>query len=211
VAISISLLVLVVATAASAPADRPPDLFDDLYVRLQPQLASFHTVRARFVETTTSTLLTRPLVAGGVLRASRPSKLRLDYDGPEPRTLIVNERQLVLEGRSRGEHVIRDISQIQKRVQKYFVTKGPEQLRRQFDIRAAVDPKVSGTWQIEMVPKRRQIEEGLTLLQIWIDQRTEFMAKMRMVFAGGDSKVIALEDVQLNPPLDQTIFEAEAR
>ena len=199
------LLLFALIGLAAVPA--PADLFDELFARVAPSDRAIATVRARFIETTTSALLREPLVARGTLSAERPAKLRLDYDTPERRTLIADEHQLVLDWPARGEHTVRDITQIQQRVQKYFVAKDPAQLRSHFDIRASVDATLAGTWRVEMTPRRKQIREGLTGLQIWIDQRTLFMRQMRMDFASGDTKTFALEDVQLNPALPKSLFD----
>jgi len=200
-------VLLLFALAGLAAGRLPADLFDELFAKAAPIDASMKTVRARFVETTTSALLKEPLVARGTLSAERPARLRLDYDVPEKRTLIVDERQLVMDWPSRGEHTVRDITQVQERVKKYFTARDPAQLRSHFDITAVVDSALTGTWRIEMVPRRKQIREGLSGLQIWIDQRTFFMRQMKMDFASGESKTFALEDVQLNAPLPQGVFE----
>ena len=65
----------------------------------------------------------------------------------------------------------------------------------------------TGTWRVDMVPRRKQIREGLSGLQIWIDQRSLFMRQMRMDFASGESKTFSLEDVQLNAPLPKGLFD----
>ncbi len=199
--------VLLLLALAGVAAGRAPDLFDELFAKTAPIDASMKTVRARFVETTTSALLKDPLVARGSLSAERPARLRLDYDVPEKRTLIVDEHQLVMDWPSRGEHTVRDITQAQDRVKKYFVAKDPAQLRSHFDINAVVDAANAGTWRVDMVPKRKQIREGLSGLQIWIDQRTLFMRQLKMDFASGESKTFALEDVQLNAPLPKGVFD----
>jgi len=201
------LPVVLLSALAGLAAGRAPDLFDELFAKAAPIDASMKTVRARFVETTTSALLKAPLVARGSLSAERPARLRLDYDAPEKRTLIVDEHQLVMDWPSRGEHTVRDITQAQERVKKYFAGKDPAQLRSHFDINAVVDPAIAGTWRVDMVPRRKQIREGLSGLQIWIDQRTLFMRQMKMDFAGGESKTFALEDVQLNAPLPKGLFD----
>jgi outer membrane lipoprotein-sorting protein len=199
-------VVLVFALVGIA-AGRAPDLFDELFAKAAPVDASMKTVRARFVETTTSALLKDPLVARGTLSAERPARLRLDYETPEKRTLIVDEYQLVMDWPSRSEHTVRDITQVQERVKKYFGARDPAQLRSHFEISAMVDPAVAGTWRVDMLPKRKQIREGLSGLQIWIDQRTLFMRQLEMNFASGESKTFALEDVQLNAPLPKGVFD----
>src|SRR5215208_4288423 len=75
-------------SAGANPLQR--DLFDDIYARGRGIETSLKTVTARFTETTTSSLLTRPLVAHGTLAVQRPSKIVLHYDEPEVRTMLID-------------------------------------------------------------------------------------------------------------------------
>jgi outer membrane lipoprotein-sorting protein len=59
-----------------------------------------------------------------------------------------------------------------------------------------------------MVPKRKQIRQGLERLELWIDTDRSLLVEMLMTFAGGDSKRIVLEDIEVNVPLDDGLFRA---
>ena len=84
---------------------------------------------------------------------------------------------------------------MQSRIQKYFVDGDPEELRKSFDITVTDAEKRAGADHIVLVPKRKQIREGLTLLDLWIDHSSLLLAAMRMTFAGGETKLMTLEDV----------------
>ena len=58
-----------------------------------------------------------------------------------------------------------------------------------------------------MVPKRKQIKEGLERLELWIDRESLLLVQMQMAFAGGDSKTIRLEDTTVNVPVTDKTFE----
>ena len=67
---SLLLLVVMSATVAAqraSPAQAKTDLFDEIYQRGRGIDSTLKTLTARFTETTTSSLLTRPLVARGTL------------------------------------------------------------------------------------------------------------------------------------------------
>jgi outer membrane lipoprotein-sorting protein len=185
--------VMLLLTGAARP---PADLFDDIYTRGQRQNGAVSSVRARFVETSTSTLLRQPIVARGTLVAEMPSRLRLDYTDPAGRVVIVDERRLTLISPG-ADKVVRDITTAQRRAQKYFLNKTPDELRRHFTVRAFRDPQVPGTYQVEMIPTRKQIAEGLRELRIWVDDETLFLSRLHMVFATGDTKTFELDSVRL--------------
>jgi len=200
----IAALMLLLAGAA-APA---PDLFDDIYARGQARNGDVKTVHASFTETTTSTLLRDPIVARGTLVAEMPARLRLDYTAPDRRTVIVTERELRITATAATPAIVRDITTAQGRVKKYFVDKSPAELRKHFTVRAFVDSAVPGTYQVEMIPTRKQIKEGLSELRIWVDEETLFLRRMRMTFASGDTKTFVLGKVQLDQPIAPGTFEA---
>jgi outer membrane lipoprotein-sorting protein len=190
-----------IAVTAVAHASAPADLFDDIYRRGQPMEQSIKTIRARFTETTTSSLLKDPLVAEGTLLAVRPSDILLTYAKPEKKLLRIDAKTLLFVWPDKKLRQAQDIRESQARVQKYFVDKSPDELRRHFAITAVVDPAKPGTWRIEMIPKRKQIQQGVTKIELWISERTSILSTMVLTFASGDTKTMAFTDIEINPPV----------
>ena len=189
-------------TFQAAPAAvEAPDLFDDIYRRGQPLEQSIRTIRARFTETTTSSLLLKPLVAEGTLIVVRPSDILLWYISPERRYLRLDATSLLFVWPDRQLRERKDIREAQARVQKYFVNKTPDELRQHFTIRTSEDRGRAGTWRIEMVPKRKQIQQGLARLELWVRQDTLMLSAMTMVFPNGDTKTMTFSDVVVNDPV----------
>jgi outer membrane lipoprotein-sorting protein len=162
-------LALAIASASAFVAPVPQTAakeptFDELYRRGQAANAGLKTLTARFTETTTSSLLTRPLVERGTLAVQRPSTVVLNYAVPDARTVLIDGERLILSWPERGIHQERNIRQIQGRVQKYFVDSEPDELRQSFDITISDAEKHAGTDHIVLMSKRPQIREGLTRL-----------------------------------------------
>ncbi len=195
------LAALAIAASATVRASAPADLFDDIYRRGQPMEQSIKTIRAHFTETTTSSLLVKPVVAEGTLLAVRPSDILLDYTKPEKKLLRIDATTLRFVWPDRKLHESRDIRESQARVQKYFVDKTPDELRKHFAITATEDRARPGTWRLEMVPKRKQIQQGVTKIELWIDQRSTMLSTMTLTFAGGDTKTMAFTNVEVNAPI----------
>ncbi len=186
-----------------------PDLFDEIYARGRGVETSLKTVTARFTETTTSSLLSRPLVARGTLVVERPSRIVLRYTDPEPRTVLIDHDQLTIAWPSRGVHQQSDIAAAQRRIEKYFLDKSPDELRRNFTITAAEADDRAGTWRITMVPSRKQIQQGLVRLELWIDRTSMLLSAMRMTFPNADTKLMVFENVVVNGPIDPKVFAAD--
>jgi outer membrane lipoprotein-sorting protein len=208
---SFVVCVLAVIAVTELPAQRSPagsTTFDELYRRGQLANAGLKTLTAHFTETTTSALLTRPLVEQGTLAVERPAKVILNYTVPDTRTVLIDGDRLVLSWPGRNINQTKNIKQVQSRVQKYFVDSSPAELRKSFDIDVIDTERRAGTDHISLLPKRKQIREGLTRLDLWVDQRTQLLAAMRMTFANGDAKLMTLDNVVPNAVLNPTTFAA---
>jgi outer membrane lipoprotein-sorting protein len=204
-----AFVLLQLFTAAALVAAQTPaakDSFDALFARTLEKRQSIHSIRARFTETTTSSLLEKPLVSHGTVLAAPPLRVLMTYTDPERRMIAIDAKSLVVAWPDRHERETIDISQTQKRIDQYFTHASIGQLRSMFEITAASDPAIRGTDRLDMRPKRKQIKEGLERLEIWIDRETLLMVQLQMTFPGGDRKTIRLDDVAVNVPVTDDMF-----
>jgi outer membrane lipoprotein-sorting protein len=202
-----ALLHLVAAVGlVASQATAPGDLFDQLFARTLAKRQSIQSIGARFTETTTSTLLEKPLVSHGTVIAAPPSHVLMTYTDPQRRVIAIDSKSLVVVWPDRRERETIDISQTQKRIDQYFTQATLGQLRSMFEISAQHDSVIRETDRVDMRPKRRQIKEGLERLELWIDRESLLLVQMQMTFPGGDKKTIRLEDVAVNVPVTDETF-----
>jgi outer membrane lipoprotein-sorting protein len=202
-----AVLLLFVRAAAVAPLAR--DSFDDLYERGRRANAAMKTLTAHFTETTTSSLLTRPLVSRGTLAVERPARVVLRYTDAESRVVLIDGNRMTLWWPSRNIRQVTDIGTAQGRVQKYFVNGTAAELRGQFDIEEHDGSDRPGTYHVTMVPKRKQIREALARLDLWVNRSSMLLDAMRMTFANGDTKTMAFDEVMPNAPIEAGTFAIE--
>jgi outer membrane lipoprotein-sorting protein len=205
----VGLAVAAVGWSFPAGGDPAQDYFDQLHRRIGAAESQRKTVRARFTETTTSSLLTKPVVRHGTLLGAKPDRVVITYAAPEPKTIVMNGPRLFvirpnLPEKERVETL--DITEIVKKVNHYFTNASPDELRRAFAIRALPDLNSPGGSQIDLVPKRKQIKQGLERLQIWVSADA-MLAQFQMTFAGGDTEVVKLEGIELNVPIPPGAFD----
>jgi len=194
------------ATLVSSQAPATKDLFDQLFARTLEKRQSIHSIRGRFTETTTSSLLEKPLVSHGTVIATPPSRVLMTYTDPERRMIAIDSKWLVVVWPDRREREKIDISRTQKRIDQYFAQATIGQLRSMFEITAEPDSVIRETDRVDMRPKRKQIREGLEGLEIWIDRESLLLVQLRMTFPGGDKKTIRLDDVTINVPVTDETF-----
>lgn len=203
----VTALAFVVAAAAAAQAVHGADLFDEIFKQGQQKNGAMKTLTASFVETTTSALLVKPLIARGTVAVERPGRVSLRYTDPDARTVLIDGDTMTVKWPSRSLEQAKDIGATQKRIQKYFVDSSPSELRSHFTVTARDADDRPGNYAVLMVPKRKQIQEGLTKLELWIDKGTLLMSAMRMTFPNGDTKLMTFTDVKANVPLDPSLFK----
>ena len=190
--------------ASGAPLDPSVRSFDQLYEEGQRRNAAMKTLTARFTETTTSSLLVRPLVARGIVLVERPARVALRYSDPDDRVIVIDDRTLTS---SWPTTRTLNIATAMSRVQKQFVDGSAADLRREFEIDDRQTLARPDSYHVSMTPKRRQIREALTKLDLWVDRESLLLSTMRMTFASGDTKTMTFEDVVANAPLPPGAFE----
>ena len=199
----LSVLLLSVTTRAIAP----PDTFDELYARGQKANAAIKTLTARFTETTTSSLLTRPMIARGRLAVERPSRVVMRYTDPDARVVLIDGNRMTMAWPGKNLTRVTDIGTAQGRVQTYFDNGTAADLRRQFEIddhsSAGDRPEL---YFVTMVPKRKQIRASLAQLDLRVNRSSLLLHSMKMTFANGDTKTMIFEDVVPNAPLEPGSF-----
>jgi|KBSMisStaDraftv2_1062788.scaffolds.fasta_scaffold710179_2 outer membrane lipoprotein-sorting protein len=204
----VSVLVFVLVCGGAAIVARPlaqpaAKNFDQLYEEGQKRNASIKTLTARFTETTTSSLLTRPLVARGTVAVERPSRVMLRYSEPDTRLLLIDDKTLTTTWPTRQ---VLDIGVAMGRVQKQFVNGSIANLRHEFvlDERRLFD--TPGAYFLSMEPKRKQIREALARLDLWVDRDSLFLKSIQMTFPGGETKTMNFEDIVPNAVLPPNAF-----
>jgi outer membrane lipoprotein-sorting protein len=198
----------IVASVVCATA-RAADLFTEIYNRGVEKQRSMRSIRARFTETTSSTLLVRPLVAHGTIVAALPARVLMTYTDPERKIVAIDRKTLTVTWPDRRERQQIDITDVQKRIDQYFTHASIDDLRSMFEITAAADPARPGRDLVDMRPRRKQIQQGLQRLELWIDSRGDLLTDMRLTFASGDRKTVALDDIETNVPVSDETFRVE--
>jgi len=199
-------VILLTSVLGATSATRARDLFDELHARGQKQNAGLKTLTASFVETSTSSLLTTPLVARGTVIVERPARVALRYTDPDARVVLIDGDRMTMSWPSAGLRSVKDIAASQRRIRSYFVESSPDELRSHFQISVGDADDRPGTYLMTMVPRRKQILEGMTRLELWLDRTSLLLAAMRMTFPGGDTKVMTFTDVKPNATIDPAWF-----
>lgn len=197
---------MVVLTAHGGSSPQSPDLFDEIYSRGQNIERTLKTVRAEFTEISHSRLLAKPLISRGVLAVERPGRIVLRYLEPETRVVLIAGDLLTLSWPSRTIYQQSNVGTAQRRIEKYFAGRSPAELREHFAIAATVDKDQPKMWRVTLVPKRKQLKEAVTRIDLWITQDAVVLSSIKMEFLNGDTKLMTFGGIVLNNPIDAAMF-----
>ena len=199
---------MVLALTAPLGAGQATPSFDQLYAQGQAANKGLKTLTARFVETTSNALLRadRPIVARGLLFVERPARVTLQYTDPPDQRIVIDGKWMTTTARGVSRKM--DIGASQDRVQKYFVQSDAGELRRVFDIDLRDRSARPGTHEVVMLPKRKQIKEALSKLELWVGDDNGLLKAMRMTFANGDTKLMEFDTIVPNAPIDPSVFKS---
>src|SRR3989442_12642922 len=84
------------ASLITAQASRSDDLFAQIFGRTMAKRETIHSIRARFTETTVSSLLEKPMVSHGTVIAAPPTRVLMTYTHPERRMIVIDGKSLVI-------------------------------------------------------------------------------------------------------------------
>lgn len=191
------------AAQQNAPAGKPS--FDELYSRGQKTNASIQTLTARFTEKTTSALLSGAVEERGSLYVQRPSRVLMRYEEPAGKIILIDGKRMIIIVPAQKIRQTLDIDRAQGRVQGMLKSDAGD-LRRLFDIQLQDRSGRPGTHEVLMTPKRKEIRENLTRLELWVPDTTGLLEAMRMTFASGESKLMEFRDVVPNAAINPAVF-----
>lgn len=208
-AIVLSYLFCAASSAQPSPATSTSKSFDELFRQAHKAAAAYTTLTARFTETTTSSLLSRPIVAHGILAVQRPSRAIMRFTDPDPRVVLIDGNRMTFSWPSRNLRRVSNVESSQNRIQKYIATDSPAELLRQFDAVLGDRSEWPGTYEVTLTPKRKQIRDTLARLELWVGRSSFLLSAIRMTFVNGDTKTVTFEDIAQNPNLDSGTFDVD--
>lgn len=213
---NVVLAILVLGTSLTlvpAPAARADDA-DDLALvleRFDRVQESIRTLRAEFVETTTSPLLQEPVVSEGRFFLTKPDNIRWEYDTPEEMRFVIANDQYTgyFPVQRRAER--RDVRRWREQLFRFFgVGQGSEELAKLYDLHLMGESdEVPGTYLLVLEPKKRRARKRVEDVRFWLDTTSLLPRRVAYSTTAGHSRVLEFTSVVLNPDLAAGLYEVD--
>ena len=190
------------------PAAQAAAAVDEIVDKVEATCAQVQDLSARFHQTATNRTLGDVREASGIFEAKRPGKMRWEYQKPEPRLFVTDGKTLWAYSPADKQVVVQDITEaMPSRVPLSFLA-GDCDLRKDFTVTLvehAGTRGVTATRVLDLRPKRP--EAGIARMLLEVNLRGYTVEKTTVFDAYGNTTVIALTDLKLNPGINNDQFQ----
>ena len=206
--------------AAPVAAQSPPDpaaeglgLLDrlDLLVeRVKYEQKQIETLEARLVQHLKSDLRVEEEVSRGWFRYRPPDALRWEFEEPKPIVMTVRDDVSTIWFVDLGTAQVTDVGRVSEQVLTYMGPAGSlETLMKYFTVEAQFPEEEGDDYYLHLTADYRRVEKYATTIDLWIDPVTFLPRSFKVVNGAGDERLIHLEDMVLNEPIDEDQFVLE--
>lgn len=168
--------------------------------RLQQHYKATRSFSARFGET-----ITRPGVPpvrrSGTIYYKKPGKLRWEFEGPQPETIVSDGKTIYDYDPGLNQVVETPLAQAVRSQAAAAFLLGAGDLKRDFNATGISEPDSSGVVHVSLTPR-----QGGERIEAGIDRKTYNIATLSIADAMGNQTYLKFSNIELNPSLGDSRF-----
>jgi len=195
-----------VAMASESPPRDAAATVHALIARISKAQRSLRSLKARFRQEKKSAMLLEPAVSTGTFVYVAPNRIRWEYRSPDPMVVIFDGHVL-----STWDPVARHLDRVkvsprQRRLMEVLAGARPlEQLASHFSIALVTTPE-DEPWELRLEPVERRLKEKIEKIELRVDRKLDLPVEITSVEADGDSTSYRFSHLEINPPVDPSVF-----
>ena len=177
--------------------------------KVQATYRSFSDLQAGFVQRATNRLSGATQEASGRLFLKWPGKMRWEYEMPEPRLFLIDGKTLWSYSPAERQAVAQDVSGAIS-TSPIGILFGLSSLRRDFRVRTILHAgaRDSQEYLLDLAPRGQDLSFKRVILAV---DRERFLIQRLTVFdLYGNTTIVDLSDLQVNPGLKDSLFQFSA-
>jgi len=189
---------LLPATMAADPSD--------LVARIQERYDGVRSLRADFLQETSSRATALGTTAHGNVYYLKPRAMRWDYQEPQQQFVISGEEAWLYVPEEKTIYLYQVDKIIRSPVVLNFFS-GLSQLRETFQIsQLPDDPGPPQRHRLELLPRDAEMKSQVSKVALWIEPETYRVLRIQTVDPLGNTNQIILSNFQVNVPLSPSLF-----
>ena len=188
-----------------APAAAASDS-SDLVARIQERYDSVRSLRADFLQETSSRATSLGTTAHGTVYYLKPRSMRWDYQQPQQQFVISGQEAWLYVPEEKTIYVYQVDKIIRSPVVLNFFS-GLSQLGETFQIsQLPDDPGPPKRHRLELLPLDAEMKSQVSKVALWIEPETYRVVRIQTVDPLGNINQIILSNFQVNLPLSASLF-----
>jgi len=201
-AIALTLLFIIVASTNLGAVTRPSAInLNVLIARLQRHYQATKSFSAKFDETITRAGAP-PLRRAGVIYHERPGKLRWEFEGAQPETIVSDGKTIYDYDPGLNQVVETPLNQAFRSQAAAAFLLGVGNLKRDFTFAPLSAPGSDGLAHVELTPKGSGQR-----LDVGVDPKTYNIASLTVYDPMGNKTELSFSSIELNQPQKASRFE----
>ncbi len=201
------------AAAAESSPEEVAKRLDAVLAGISKRLGAFKTLRCRFEQRKYLEVFEDVVTSEGTLALAVPDKLRWEYAKPLKSVLTVNARRALRERTSRkGETTRKEISLDDDPVtsitveQVFLWTRGDfAKARKGYDLAFVTEKPLC----VRAKPKDERVRKVVTSIDLSFCDDRRALTGLTLTEAGASRTVVTFLDVEIDPPLPESLFRLE--
>ncbi len=192
------------------PTARDVDLrerMSRLVERVKYEQHQIVTLQARLVQHENSELLLEPEESWGWFRYRPPEEVRWEIVEPKPMVMTVRGDVATTWYEDLGTAKVAEVGRLSEQVLTYLGPAGNlETLMKYFTVQVEFPEEEGAPYFLHLTADYRRVEKYAKTIDIWIDPETFLPRRFKVVHVSGDERLIELQDMVLNEPIDDGEF-----
>jgi outer membrane lipoprotein-sorting protein len=185
---------------------------DEVLSRFDQVQGSIQSLTADFTMTTNNQLLLDPIASEGRFYMTKPDSIRWEYTSPEEMRFVVygDDYTGFFPEQKRAE--TKNIKRWREHIFRFFgFGQATSELKKFYDISLAEDhdPAESDTYLMILEPSKKRVRKRIPEVRFWVDAETFLPVKVEYRNRNGNTTVLEMRDVQVNPDLAVSLFQVD--
>lgn len=169
--------------------------------------ASIKTLKCDFVQTKTLKMLGDKMISKGLMYCSQPNHLRWEYVSPYTYTFILNENQVLLKKGNRNDIIDVNQNKMFKEIAHIMMNSVLGNcLTDKKDFKVGLSSQ-DNYYIVTLNPQKKEIKQTFTKIVLHYNRDSSMIVKVDMYEKNGDSTTIELMNIQMNNPIDASVYE----
>jgi outer membrane lipoprotein-sorting protein len=178
----------------------------DLVAKIQEHYDTIHSLRADFLQETSSQATALGTTAHGTVYYLKPRAMRWDYQEPRQQFVINGDEAWLYAPEEKTIYLYQLDKIIRSPVVLSFFS-GLGQLRETFHISQLPDDQsLPKRYRLELLPLDEEMKTQVSKVELWIEPETYRVVRIQTVDPLGNTNQIILSNFQVNTPLSPSLF-----